>query len=188
MRSPRSGRAASGGQGISPLSVTTGQLTAGALIMLPVSMIVDQPWTHAFPPLSAWARDRRAGLALHRLRLRALFPADRIVGRDQCLAGDLAGAAGRDPARRPVPRRELAPQDFVGLGLIALGLAAIDGRRAQPFRAARRLPTSSLAASGARPVEVADVAPDFLALGVEQDRGRQHRSGPSAPEKLIFGS
>ena len=39
-------------QGISPLSVTTGQLTAGALIMLPMSMIVDQPWTHAFPPLT----------------------------------------------------------------------------------------------------------------------------------------
>ena len=42
-------------QGISPLSVTTGQLTAGALMMLPLSMIVDRPWTHAFPPLSAWA-------------------------------------------------------------------------------------------------------------------------------------
>ena len=41
-------------EGISPLSVTTGQLTAGALIMLPLAMLVDQPWTHAFPPLSAW--------------------------------------------------------------------------------------------------------------------------------------
>src|SRR5947208_4828667 len=41
------------GQGISPLSVTTGQLTAGALMMLPLSMIVDKPWTHAFPPLTA---------------------------------------------------------------------------------------------------------------------------------------
>src|SRR3954447_9194753 len=42
------------GQGISPLSVTTGQLTAGALIMLPFAMLVDKPWTHAFPPLTAW--------------------------------------------------------------------------------------------------------------------------------------
>src|SRR5947208_589032 len=40
-------------QGISPLSVTTGQLTASAVMMLPVSMIVDKPWTHAFPPLTA---------------------------------------------------------------------------------------------------------------------------------------
>src|SRR5678815_4167193 len=42
-------------QGISPMSVTTGQLTAGALIMLPMSMLIDRPWTYAFPPLSAWA-------------------------------------------------------------------------------------------------------------------------------------
>src|SRR3954451_18691849 len=40
--------------GVSPLSVTTGQLTAGALMMLPLSMLVDQPWTHPFPPLTAW--------------------------------------------------------------------------------------------------------------------------------------
>src|SRR4029078_9441359 len=33
-------------QGISPLSVTTGQLTAGALIMLPLSMILGTPRTH----------------------------------------------------------------------------------------------------------------------------------------------
>src|SRR3954463_8517703 len=42
-------------QGISPLSVTTGQLSAGALMMLPLSIFIDRPWTHAFPPLTAWA-------------------------------------------------------------------------------------------------------------------------------------
>src|SRR3954462_1454944 len=41
--------------GVSPLSVTTGQLTAGAFVMLPLSMFVDQPWPRAFPPVSAWA-------------------------------------------------------------------------------------------------------------------------------------
>src|SRR5436309_10550074 len=39
-------------QGLSPMSVTTGQLTAGALMMLPLSMIVDRPWTETFPPLT----------------------------------------------------------------------------------------------------------------------------------------
>src|SRR3954452_17745646 len=41
-------------QGISPLSITTGQLSAGALMMLPMSMFIDRPWTHAFPPITAW--------------------------------------------------------------------------------------------------------------------------------------
>src|SRR5213076_14085 len=34
--------------GLSPMSVTTGQLTAGSAIMLPLAMLVDRPWTHAF--------------------------------------------------------------------------------------------------------------------------------------------
>ena len=41
--------------GLSPMSVTTGQLTAGALMMLPVALLVDQPWTQPLPPLAAWA-------------------------------------------------------------------------------------------------------------------------------------
>ena len=35
------------------MSVTTGQLTAAAIVMLPVALIFDQPWTQAFPPLGA---------------------------------------------------------------------------------------------------------------------------------------
>src|SRR5437868_14493600 len=39
--------------GVSPLSVTTGQLTAGSAIMLPIALLVDHPWTHPFPPIGA---------------------------------------------------------------------------------------------------------------------------------------
>src|SRR6476659_8781070 len=35
-------------QGLSPLSVTTGQLTAGAIFMLQMSMFLDSPWTYPF--------------------------------------------------------------------------------------------------------------------------------------------
>src|SRR4051794_32983625 len=40
--------------GLSPMSVTTGQLTAGAAMMLPLALIVDQPWSQPLPPLTAW--------------------------------------------------------------------------------------------------------------------------------------
>src|SRR5205823_8715407 len=40
--------------GVSPLSVTTGQLTAGAAMRLPIALLVDHPWNQAFPPLTAW--------------------------------------------------------------------------------------------------------------------------------------
>ena len=114
--------------GVSPLSVTTGQLTAGALIMLPLSMIVDRPWTHAFPPLSAWAAITALALFCTALGYVLYF---RLI--------DHAGATNALLVTLLVPPvaillgslflgEQLAPQDFLGLGLIAFGLAAIDGR------------------------------------------------------------
>src|SRR5215203_5902655 len=40
--------------GLSPMSVTTGQLTASAAMMLPIALLFDRPWSQPFPPLSAW--------------------------------------------------------------------------------------------------------------------------------------
>ena len=170
--------------GISPLSVTTGQLTAGALIMLPLSMIVDRPWTHALPPLSAWARDRRAGAAVHRLRLCALFPADRFRrARPMPCWSPCWSRRSRSCSAALFLGETLAPQDFAGLGLIALGLAAIDGRLLSLlWRAGFGEQLSRL---GAGPVEVADVAPDLLAVGVEQDRGRQHLRAQRARQRHL---
>jgi drug/metabolite transporter (DMT)-like permease len=114
--------------GVSPLSVTTGQLTAGALIMLPLSMSVDQPWTRAFPPVSAWAAIGALALFCTAFGYVLYF---RLI--------DRAGATNALLVTLLVPpvaillgalflNETLAPQDFAGLALIALGLAAIDGR------------------------------------------------------------
>ena len=114
--------------GISPLSVTTGQLTAGALVMLPVSLSVDQPWTRAVPPLSAWAAIVALALLCTALGYVLYF---RLI--------DRAGATNALLVTLLVPPvaillgglflgETLAPQDFAGLALIALGLGAIDGR------------------------------------------------------------
>ena len=86
--------------GVSPLSVTTGQLTAGALIMLPVSMFVDQPWTHAFPPITAWGAIVALALLCTAFGYVLYFRLIETSGRDQCPARDPARPAGRDPARR----------------------------------------------------------------------------------------
>jgi len=128
--------------GVSPLSVTTGQLTAGALIMLPVSMIVDRPWTHAFPPLTAWGAIVALALLCTAFGYVLYF---RLI--------DSAGATNALLVTLLVPPtaillgglflgETLAPQDFLGLGLIALGLAAIDGRLLSAV-AARRLPKAA---------------------------------------------
>ena len=120
--------------GLSPLSVTTGQLSAGALIMLPLALFVDQPWTHAFPPLTAWGAIVALALLCTAFGYVLYF---RLI--------DSSGATNALLVTLLVPPvaillgalflgETLAAQDFLGLGLIALGLAAIDGRALSLFR------------------------------------------------------
>jgi drug/metabolite transporter (DMT)-like permease len=120
--------------GLSPLSVTTGQLSAGAAIMLPLALFVDQPWTHAFPPLTAWGAIVALALLCTAFGYVLYF---RLI--------DSSGATNALLVTLLVPPvaillgalflgETLAAQDFLGLGLIALGLAAIDGRALSLFR------------------------------------------------------
>ena len=120
--------------GIAPMSVTTGQLSAGALMMLPMMLLVDQPWTQPLPPLSAWGAIVALALLCTALGYVLYF---RLI--------DSAGATNALLVTLLVPpfailfgtlflNEVLAPQDFIGLGLIALGLAAIDGRLLKRLR------------------------------------------------------
>lgn len=122
-------------QGLSPLTVTTGQLTAGAAMMLPLMLLVDQPWTMAMPPLSAWGSIVALAVLCSAFGYVLYF---RLI--------DSSGATNALLVTLLVPpvaillgslflAEVLAPQDFAGLALIALGLAAIDGRLLKLFRA-----------------------------------------------------
>ena len=125
--------------GLSPLSVTTGQLTAGAAMMLPVALLVDRPWTAALPPLEAWGSIVALALLCTAVGYVLYF---RLI--------DSAGATNALLVTLLVPPiaillgalllgETLAPQDFLGLALIAIGLAAIDGRLLSLWRGRRRL-------------------------------------------------
>ncbi len=123
--------------GLKPMAVTTGQLSAGALMMLPLALFVDQPWTQPLPPLTAWGAIVALALMCTAFGYVLYF---RLI--------DSAGATNALLVTLLVPPvaiflgatflgETLAPQDFLGLGLIALGLAAIDGRLLSLFRGRR---------------------------------------------------
>ena len=114
--------------GVSPLSVTTGQLTAGALIMLPMSLLVDHPWTDAFPPLSAWGAITALALFCTAFGYVLYFRLIETSGATNALLVTLLVPPVAIVLGALFLSETLAPQDFIGLGLIALGLAAIDGR------------------------------------------------------------
>ncbi|WP_421592197.1 DMT family transporter [Shinella sp. M27] len=124
--------------GLPPLLPAAGQVTASALIMLPVALVVDRPWTLAMPSHEAW-------LALFGLAVLATALAYVIFFRILATAGAtnlmlvtflipvsaiLLGAL--------VLGEVLAPKHFAGMALIAVGLAAIDGRVFKMFADKRR--------------------------------------------------
>jgi drug/metabolite transporter (DMT)-like permease len=105
--------------------------------MFPVSMLVDHPWNHAFPPLTALGAIAALALLCSAFAYVLYF---RLI--------DHAGATNALLVTLLVPpvaillgatflNETLAPQDFIGLGLIALGLAAIDGRLLSLLRVPR---------------------------------------------------
>jgi drug/metabolite transporter (DMT)-like permease len=121
--------------GVPPLATATGQVTASSLLLLPIAMLVDRPWILAWPDLPVWCAV--IGLAL-------LSTALAYVVFFRILAS--AGAVNLSLVTFLIPvsaivlgsaflSESLAPVDFLGMALIGLGLAAIDGRL---FRAARR--------------------------------------------------
>ena len=128
--------------GVSPIAVTTGQLTASALFMLPLALIVDRPWTMAMPSGQAVAAIVALGVVSSALGYVLYF---RLI--------DRAGATNALLVTLLVPPvaillgalflgEIIEGRDFAGLGLIALGLAAIDGRLVNLLRR-RSLPQSA---------------------------------------------
>jgi drug/metabolite transporter (DMT)-like permease len=128
--------------GVSPIAVTTGQMTASALVMLPLALIVDQPWTAGIPSLQAIGAILALGVVSSAFGYVLYF---RLI--------DRAGATNALLVTLLVPpvaillgalflSEMIEGRDIAGLGLIALGLAAIDGRLPAILRA-RLLPQAA---------------------------------------------
>lgn len=114
--------------GISPIGTATGQVIASSLIMLPLVIVLDRPWT--LPPPSLSAIGALIGVA-------AISTALAYVLYFRILA--TAGATNLLLVTFLIPvsaillgtlllGETLLPRHFAGMALIGAGLAAIDGR------------------------------------------------------------
>jgi drug/metabolite transporter (DMT)-like permease len=119
---------------LSPMSVTTGQLTAGAVMMLPFALLVDRPWTQPLPPIEAWGAIVALALMCTAFGYVLYFRLIETSGATNALLVTLLVPPVAILLGALFLNETLAPQDFLGLGLIALGLAAIDGRVLSLFR------------------------------------------------------
>lgn len=120
--------------GLTPGAVATWQFTAGAIVMLPLALAVERPWLMAAPSAVSWAAILALALFSTAFAYILYF---RLI--------DSAGATNALLVALLIPvtaillgalflSEVLAPRDFAGMGLIAAGLAAIDGRLLERLR------------------------------------------------------
>jgi drug/metabolite transporter (DMT)-like permease len=115
-----------------PLAVATGQLTASTLVLLPLSLAIDRPWSLAPPGLSSWLA--LAGIALFSTALAYLlyFRILAAAGATNVALVTLLVPISTLLLGASILGERLSAAGTVGMLLIGVGLAAIDGR---PFAA-----------------------------------------------------
>jgi len=113
---------------LSPLTAATGQLTAATMILLPLSLVIDRPWTLPMPDGHIWAallaialvNTAAAYLVFFRLLAGAAVTHVSLV---TFLIPPIALLLGA-----MVLGEAITLQAVSGMAVIALGLAALDGR------------------------------------------------------------
>ncbi|MGP4804940.1 DMT family transporter [Agrobacterium cavarae] len=117
--------------GVPPLVTATGQISASSLVLIPVALLIDRPWTLAMPSGETWA-------ALFGIALLSTALAYLIFFRILSSAGatNLALVTFLIPVSAIVLGslvlgEQLTLKHLIGMAMIAAGLVAIDGRLLQ---------------------------------------------------------
>ncbi len=124
-------------RGLPPMVTAAGQVSATTVMMIPVVLIVDQPWTLPLPGPVTWAA--MAGLAVLSTALAYIiyFRILAAAGATNLLLVTFLIPVSAILLGATVLGETLAPEHFAGMAAIGLGLAAIDGRPLRllhPFR------------------------------------------------------
>jgi len=114
--------------GLPPLKAATGQITGAALILVPLSLLADRPWTLAVPQPSVWAcllaialiNTALAYIVYYKMLASAGITYISLVTFLIPVVALLLGTG--------FLQESISPRALAGMAIIALGLAAIDGR------------------------------------------------------------
>jgi drug/metabolite transporter (DMT)-like permease len=125
-------------EGVAPLIAASGQVTASALVLAPLALAVETPWTLPLPEAEVWGAV--VGLALLSTALAYLlyFRILARVGATNLLVVTFLIPVSAIALGGTVLGERLTPLHFAGLALIGLGLALIDGRLSRGRAAAHQ--------------------------------------------------
>lgn len=117
-----------GESGLPPLTVATGQVLTSALMMVPIALIVDQPWTLPRPGLAPVVATILLALVSTSFTYVLYFRLLESAGASNSLLPTFLMPIVAILLGSMILDEVLEPKHFAGMALIALGLAAIDGR------------------------------------------------------------
>jgi len=124
-------------RGDPPLVSAAGQVTASALLTLPVALLADAPWHLPMPSLGTWAALAGAGLFSTALAYVVYFRILATAGATNLLLVTFLMPVIALLLGVGVLHERIDASHLAGMLLIALGLATIDGRLLQRIRAVR---------------------------------------------------
>jgi len=133
--------------GLPPLVTAAGQVTATTAMLVPLAAVVDRPWTLPTPGVPVLAAVLTLALLCTALAYVLYFRILAAAGATNLLLVTLLVPAGAILLGATFLGERLAPRHVAGMALIALGLAAIDGR---PLRLLRSTFQSSAKARNLR--------------------------------------
>ena len=119
--------------GVTPIQTATGQVTASSVILLPLMLIVDRPWTLPMPGMDAVAALIAVAALSTALAYLLYFRILATAGATNLLLVTFLIPVSAILLGTLVLNEVLLPRHIAGMALIGLGLAAIDGRAARLF-------------------------------------------------------
>lgn len=125
-------------QAVSPIATATGQVTASSLMLVPIALLVDRPWTLPMPGVATCAAIAAIASLSTALAYILYFRILAGAGATNVVLVTLLAPVSSILLGAIFLHEHLEPRHFVGLALIGVGLACIDGRLTQVFRVAKK--------------------------------------------------
>ena len=119
---------------IPPLATTTGQLCASSMILIPLTLWIDQPWTMAIPSFEGMSSLLGIALLSTALAYVIYFRLLKTAGATNLLLVTLLIPVSAIILGVFLLDESLKPQHLSGMAVINLGLLIMDGRLLQFFR------------------------------------------------------
>jgi drug/metabolite transporter (DMT)-like permease len=114
--------------GVAPLLTATGQVTASTIVLAPIALLVDRPWSLAPPSLGTWGAVIGIAVLSTALGYVLYFRILATAGATNLLLVTFLIPISAIVLGSLVLGERLDARHFLGMALIGAGLAAIDGR------------------------------------------------------------